>query len=105
MVEREGNESLRRRIRELEEELEQHRRELSRARESAERCRLFIRESSDWFWETDAEGTVHVRLLYDYERNSPNRAAGHWHFQLQGRPGAHGQRDGHVLDQPALVHG
>ncbi len=37
-------------------------------------------------WETDADGTVHVRLLYDYERNSPNRAAGHWHFQLQGRP-------------------
>jgi hypothetical protein len=39
-------------------------------------------------WETDADGTVHVRLLYDYERNSPNRAAGHWHFQLQGRPGS-----------------
>ncbi len=38
-------------------------------------------------WETDADGTVHVRLLYDYERNSPNRAAGHWHFQLQGKPG------------------
>ena len=38
-------------------------------------------------WETDADGTVHVRLLYDYERNSPNRAAGHWRFQLQGRPG------------------
>ncbi|HUU69501.1 MAG TPA: M14-type cytosolic carboxypeptidase [Planctomycetota bacterium] len=37
-------------------------------------------------WETDADGTVHVRLLYDYERNSPNRAAGHWHFQLQGAP-------------------
>jgi hypothetical protein len=39
-------------------------------------------------WETDADGTVHVRLLYDYERSSPNRAAGHWHFQLQGRPGS-----------------
>jgi len=38
-------------------------------------------------WETDAEGTVHVSLLYDYERSSPNRAAGHWHFQLQGAPG------------------
>ena len=39
-------------------------------------------------WETDADGTVHVHVLYDYERSSPNRAAGHWHFQLQGRPGS-----------------
>lgn len=38
-------------------------------------------------WETDADGTVHVRMMYDYERDSPNRAAGHWHFQLQGKPG------------------
>jgi hypothetical protein len=38
-------------------------------------------------WDVDADGTVHVRLLYDYERDSPNRAAGHFHFQLQGRPG------------------
>jgi hypothetical protein len=27
-------------------------------------------------------------MLYDYERGSPNRAAGHWHFQLQGKPGS-----------------
>ena len=39
-------------------------------------------------WEADADGAVHVRLLYDYERQSPNRAAGHWHFQLQGQPGS-----------------
>jgi hypothetical protein len=39
-------------------------------------------------WETSADGTIHVRVLYDYERNSPNRAAGHWHFQIQGKPGA-----------------
>ena len=38
-------------------------------------------------WGTDADGTVHVRLLYDYERSSPNRAAGHWHFQLRAKPG------------------
>lgn len=37
-------------------------------------------------WEIASDGTVHIRMLYDYERNSPNRAAGHWHFQLQGRP-------------------
>ncbi len=39
-------------------------------------------------WETAEDGTVHAHLLYDYERSSPNRAAGHWHFQLQGTPGA-----------------
>jgi len=39
-------------------------------------------------WQTDSNGTIQVFLLYDYERNSPNRAAGHWHFQLQGEPGA-----------------
>lgn len=39
-------------------------------------------------WTVDPDGTVQVGVLYDYERDSPNRAAGHWHFQLQGRPGA-----------------
>ena len=33
-------------------------------------------------WEVEADGTVRVSLLYDHERSSPNRAAGHWHFQL-----------------------
>ena len=27
-------------------------------------------------------------LVYDRERSSPNRANGHWHFQVQGKPGA-----------------
>jgi hypothetical protein len=39
-------------------------------------------------WQIDANGTIQVSLLYDYERSSSNRAAGHWHFQLQGEPGA-----------------
>lgn len=39
-------------------------------------------------WDVAPDGTVHVYLLYDHERESANRAAGHWHFQLQGRPGA-----------------
>ena len=40
-------------------------------------------------WDVNAaDGTINVRLLYDYERGSPNRAAGHWHFQLQGKPGS-----------------
>jgi hypothetical protein len=38
-------------------------------------------------WEIDPDGTVRIGLLYDHERASPNRAAGHWHFQLQARAG------------------
>jgi hypothetical protein len=36
-------------------------------------------------WEIDGDGLIHVRLLYDHERSSSNRAAGHWHFQLHAR--------------------
>ncbi len=39
-------------------------------------------------WEIRDDGTVDVFLLYDYERASPNRAAGHWHFRVEGREGA-----------------
>ncbi|HLJ56748.1 MAG TPA: M14 family zinc carboxypeptidase [Chthonomonadaceae bacterium] len=39
-------------------------------------------------WEVRADGRVHVRLQYDHERGSPNRAAGHWHFRLEGAPGS-----------------
>jgi hypothetical protein len=39
-------------------------------------------------WQFDSDGTVEIYLLYDNERSSPNRAAGHWFFQLQGRKGA-----------------
>jgi len=39
-------------------------------------------------WDIASDGVIHVRMSYDYERGSPNRAAGHWHFQLQGRPGS-----------------
>ena len=35
-----------------------------------------------------ADRTVVVNLNYDHERSSSNRAAGHIHFQLQGKPGA-----------------
>ena len=34
------------------------------------------------------DGTVLVHLLYDHERSSTNRAAGHIHFQLQAKPGS-----------------
>ena len=33
-------------------------------------------------WEVDGQGIVQVTLNYDHERSSPNRANGHWHFQV-----------------------
>lgn len=44
--------------------------------------------ASPVWWERDASGVVRIHLLYDHERDSPNRAAGHIHFRLLGRPGA-----------------
>ena len=34
------------------------------------------------------DGTAEIHLLYDQERDSPNRAAGHFHFLLEGKTGA-----------------
>lgn len=34
------------------------------------------------------DGTIRVHLLYDHERASPNRAAGHIHLLLHARPGS-----------------
>jgi hypothetical protein len=44
--------------------------------------------ASPLWYEFAADGTIVVHLLYDHERSSPNRAAGHIHFLLQGKPGA-----------------
>jgi hypothetical protein len=47
----------------------------------------FENASPAWY-EIAADGTVLVHLLYDHERSSSNRAAGHIHFQLHAKPGA-----------------
>lgn len=47
-----------------------------------------IENASPLHWDVDASGAVVVSLHYDHERASPNRAAGHWHFRVEGRPGA-----------------
>jgi hypothetical protein len=44
--------------------------------------------ASPLWYECDTNGTILVHLLYDHERDSPNRAAGHFHFQLQAQPGS-----------------
>ena len=40
------------------------------------------------FWEFNSDGSVLVHLLYDHERNSPNRASNHVYFQVQGNVGS-----------------
>src|SRR5512146_2791209 len=44
--------------------------------------------ASPLYWELDAQRRVHIYLIYDQERGSPNRANGHWFFQVQAKPGA-----------------
>lgn len=47
-----------------------------------------IENASPLWYERDDDGVYQVHLLYDHERNAPNRAAGHIHFRLVGTPGA-----------------
>lgn len=44
--------------------------------------------ASPLWYEFDREGTLQVHLVYDHERSSPNRAAGHFHFKVAGEPNA-----------------
>ena len=44
--------------------------------------------ASPLHWEIGTDGAILVSLQYDHERASPNRAAGHWFFRLEGRPGS-----------------
>jgi hypothetical protein len=46
-----------------------------------------IENGSPLFYDTK-DGVVRVHLLYDHERASPNRAAGHIHFRVHARAGA-----------------
>lgn len=44
--------------------------------------------ASPLFYEIAPNGNVVISLVYDQERRSPNRANGHWHFRVEGEPGA-----------------
>ena len=44
--------------------------------------------ASPLWYEAAPDGAVMVHLVYDHERSSPNRAAGHFHFRLHARPGS-----------------
>jgi Zinc carboxypeptidase len=45
-------------------------------------------ENGSPLWYEIVDHVVRLSLLYDHERSSPNRAAGHIHFVLHARPGA-----------------
>jgi hypothetical protein len=45
-------------------------------------------ENGSPLWYEIVDGIVRINLVYDHERSSPNRAAGHVHFVLHARPGA-----------------
>lgn len=44
-------------------------------------------ENASPLWYEVVDGVVRLNLLYDHERASPNRAAGHIHFVVHGEPG------------------
>jgi hypothetical protein len=44
--------------------------------------------ASPLYWESDANNVVNIYLVYDQERAAPNRANGHWFFELQTAPSA-----------------
>ena len=44
--------------------------------------------ASPLWYDLAPDGTIQVQLLYDHERASPNRAAGHIHFLLHARTGS-----------------
>ncbi len=48
----------------------------------------FIENGSPLDWNVKPDGTVHIQLLYDHERNSPNRACIHWNFLIEAEKGS-----------------
>lgn len=46
-----------------------------------------IENASPLWYEATADGLIRIHLLYDHERSSPNRAAGHLHFLIHGKTG------------------
>jgi zinc carboxypeptidase len=43
--------------------------------------------ASPLWYDFAPDGTINIHLLYDHERSSPNRAAGHFHFLIEAKPG------------------
>jgi hypothetical protein len=47
-----------------------------------------IENASPLWYDTDSNGVIRVHLIYDHERDSANRAAGHIHFRIHAEPGS-----------------
>ena len=67
-------------------------------------------ENGSPLWYEVVDDIVRINLIYDHERASPNRAAGHIHFVLHARPGASLRLEFRNLDnvwngQPGSVAG
>jgi hypothetical protein len=61
---------------------------VSKRRQGFEFINTGLENASPLWYETDPEGIIQIHLTYDHERTSPNRAAGHFHFQVQAKPGS-----------------
>ena len=44
-------------------------------------------ENASPLWYDVVDNVIRIHLIYDHERASPNRAAGHIHFRIHARPG------------------
>src|SRR5436190_12723227 len=47
-----------------------------------------IENASPLWYDTAPDGVIRLHLIYDHERNSPNRAAGHIHFHIHAKTGS-----------------
>lgn len=56
----------------------------------------FIENGSPLDWRIAENGDIDIQLLYDHERNSPNRACIHWNFLVEGEKGS---------EQVLILHG
>ena len=44
--------------------------------------------ASPLFWNIESDGKISIELMYDYERNTLNRANSHWYFQILAKAGS-----------------
>ena len=63
--------------------------QLARPESGLEFIDTSFENASPVWYDFASDGTIYIYLLYDHERSSPNRAAGHFHFLLQAKPGSH----------------
>ena len=58
------------------------------ATNSLEFINTSFENASPLWYDFAPDGTINIHLIYDHERSSPNRAAGHFHFLIEARTGS-----------------